>query len=350
METIKESDAHYDPRKQTFSQAQGYEELPGPLKLEELPSEARTHIWNAFYTSVIATVKYAEGYGSVVAGAWADILRAKHIQHDILRVDEWDDLFEDHRASLYHSIEALPFNKVFDLIQFVLRHPKCPPSFIVEMKLVFANARLAYTIDEAKPPTIIPAATEAEGNKVIESLQLLRRVGLEGSANHLRTASECINRNDWAGQHQGEHSCRRVRGAAARPPGVQDLGSGASVPRAAGSAASDAKGRVRQALRIRLERTGHSPCAVGPIERQGGHGRGGVHAGGVRILRQLPMAKTWDGRDPMTTPNTKRFAEVASPLKQAQTVGFLPVRPTPHKPQPVTDRARQSVDPGGGPR
>ncbi len=52
----------------------------------------------------------------------------------------------------------------------------------------------------------------------------------------------------------------------------------------------------------------------------------------------------------MTTPNTKRFAEGAFPRKQAQTVGFLPVRPTPHKPQPVADRARQSVDPGGGPR
>ncbi len=199
METIEGSDAHYDPRKQTFSQAQGYEELPGPLKLEELPREARTHIWNAFYTSIIATLEHTEAYGSFVRGAWKDILYAKHIQHDILRVDEWDDLFEYHRASLHHSIETLPFNKVFDLIQFVLRHPKCPPSFIVEMKLVFANARLAYTIDEAKPPTIIPAATEAEGNTVIESLQLLRRVGLEGSATHLRTASGCINRNDWAG-------------------------------------------------------------------------------------------------------------------------------------------------------
>ena len=26
----------------SFSQAQGYEEIPGPLKLEELPKEART--------------------------------------------------------------------------------------------------------------------------------------------------------------------------------------------------------------------------------------------------------------------------------------------------------------------
>ena len=67
------------------------------------------------------------------------------------------------------------------------------------MKLVFANARLAYTIDEAKPPTIIPAATEAEGNTVIDSLKLLRQAGLEGSAAHLKKAAECTYRNDWAG-------------------------------------------------------------------------------------------------------------------------------------------------------
>ena len=39
----------YDPGMLTFSQAQGYEELPGPLKLGELPRGARTHIWNVFY-------------------------------------------------------------------------------------------------------------------------------------------------------------------------------------------------------------------------------------------------------------------------------------------------------------
>ena len=33
----------------SFSQAQGYEEIPGPLKLEELPKEARTRIWNLFF-------------------------------------------------------------------------------------------------------------------------------------------------------------------------------------------------------------------------------------------------------------------------------------------------------------
>ena len=43
-----------DPRMLTFSQAQGYEELPGPLQLEELPKEARIRIWNVFYSFLLA--------------------------------------------------------------------------------------------------------------------------------------------------------------------------------------------------------------------------------------------------------------------------------------------------------
>ena len=65
-------DTHRDPRSLTFSQAQGYEELPGPLQLEELPSEARTHIWNVLYLSI----DVSKTYGSV-GGVWKDILAGK---------------------------------------------------------------------------------------------------------------------------------------------------------------------------------------------------------------------------------------------------------------------------------
>ena len=182
-------------RSMTFSQAQGYEELPAPLKLEELPAEARTHIWNVFYAFIDNTkAPFRE-----IGGVWKNILLTKHIRYDNFSLDEWNDSFEHHRRTLRYSIEKLPFNQVFDLIQFVFRHAMCPPEFIDTMKHTFTHCRLAYTIDAEKPPTIIPAVTEAEGNSIIESLQLLRRGGLEGSAAHLRKVSEYINQNDWAG-------------------------------------------------------------------------------------------------------------------------------------------------------
>ena len=54
-------------------------------------------------------------------------------------------------------------------------------------------------IDEEEPPTILPAVTPEEGDAVVESLRTLREAGLGGSASHLRKASECVNRGDWAG-------------------------------------------------------------------------------------------------------------------------------------------------------
>ena len=194
MNANESNQIYVDPRKLTFSQAQGYEEFPGPLKLGELPSKARTHIWNIFYIFIDEN-----SYFGSIGGEWENILRTKHIFHDNLPLDEWNNSFEFHRQSLRYSVETHPLNQVFDLIQFVIRHPSCPTEFIDMMRRTFTSCGLAYRIDKTRPFTIIPSATKSEGNAIVGSLGMLHRVGLGASESHLRRAAECINRNDWAG-------------------------------------------------------------------------------------------------------------------------------------------------------
>ena len=190
----------HDPHTLSFSQAQGYEEIPGPLKLEELPAEARTRIWNVFYIYLTKSKeRYSSGpYPYRIVGAWAQVLQSKHVLHDKSALDELKLNFEEVRSDLRRSIETLSFNKVFDLIQFVLRHRDCPQEFVAVMRLVFSHCRLAYTIDEGPPPTIVPAVTPEEGGAVVEALRTLRESGMDGAASHLRKASESINAGDWA--------------------------------------------------------------------------------------------------------------------------------------------------------
>ena len=215
-----------DPSSVSFSQAQGYEEMPGVLKLEELPENARTRIWNVFYSAIEQhrePVDYlGDTLGFIIGGTWEVVLRDKHVYHDNRSLDEWknqiqtplqqtytrrgeeplDELnsgFKHIIGELKRSLETLPFHKVFDMVQYILRHPKCPSEFITSMKREFADCRLAYTIDTETPPTIIPAVTEDEGNAIVCSLHTLRQGGLDASVIHLRAASECINRGDWAG-------------------------------------------------------------------------------------------------------------------------------------------------------
>ena len=194
-----------DAHELSFSQAQGYEDVPGPLKLEELPRDARTQIWNLFFehisrsTRTVEDPSFALDTNTLIATPWYEILLAKHLRLDRGPLDEWDSEFSGIRQGLREYVEKRPFNKVFDLIQFVMRHPQCPPAFIKQMKTTFADCQLAYTIDVERPPTVIPAVTPSEGATVVESLQQLREAGLDASAAHLREASGSINASDWAG-------------------------------------------------------------------------------------------------------------------------------------------------------
>ena len=217
----------------SFSQAQGYEELPGPLRLEELPQEARTQIWNLFYSHIDRSttrdgLDVFDG-GPWVEGHWRKILKAKHCDLDHAPLDDWNPAFSKVRRTLRSEIEKRPFNEVFDMVQFVLRHPVCPHEFITQMQRTFVACRLAYTIDIRRPPTILPAATPEEGNALIESLDALRGAGLHASAVHLGDASACINRRDWAGSvresiHAVESAARQLSpGARTLEPALKAL-------------------------------------------------------------------------------------------------------------------------------
>ena len=222
-----------NPNSMTFSQAYGYEELPGPLNLEELPPKARTRIWNLFHDAIHDKVWFdPDGVPRIDDFTWRDILWSVHRDHFVRAVDDWPD-GEWHflrPVEFRRDIEELPFNEVFDLIQFVLRHDRCPPSLATAMKAVFAESRLAYTIDEGPPSTIIPAVTPEEGIAIVASMRSLRKAGLNASESHLRKASSCINQGDWAGSiresiHAVESVARVLDPAASRTlePALQSL-------------------------------------------------------------------------------------------------------------------------------
>ncbi len=183
----------------SFSQRYGYEEIPARLKLEELPSEARIRIWNLFYASLKSSRLKLPRRNPVIGSPWGQIFLSLHTDFDCLPRDEWNPEFNYFCGDLRDRIESIPlFNRVFDMIEFVLSHPECPRQFVEQMNSTFEASRLAYTIDFGPPPSIVPAVTPEEGAAVIEALQSLRQAGLGGSATHLRNASARINEGKWA--------------------------------------------------------------------------------------------------------------------------------------------------------
>ena len=195
--SVSSTSRHRELRNLSFSQAEGYEELPKTLKLKELPREARVHIWNVFYLHLEDAVErhYDINY---LTQEWNNIMRHFYLWHDYVPLDELDVRYSVVLMDLKDRIYRLPFNKVFDLIQFVMRHSDCPDQFTNLMKKAFSRCRLAYTISEDQPVTIIPAVTRTEGELIVASLNNLSTAGLGGSASHLRKSAERINRSEWA--------------------------------------------------------------------------------------------------------------------------------------------------------
>ena len=207
-----------DPVKVSFSHAQGYEPLPQQLQLGELPYQARMSFWNAFY---VADREERPHYGKITE-AWHQVLMDVHSGFFYEGLDEFDaDDGEIHNTYKPYFLDA-DFNKVFDLIVFMVRHPKCPNRFGAGVILTFMEHRLAYVFDH-KSRTIIPATTPEEGKAIVEAVQQLNDHGLDGARNHLIHSATFINQGQWP--RSVHESISAVEAVARRiSPGTNTLG------------------------------------------------------------------------------------------------------------------------------
>lgn len=188
-----------DPTKLTFSQAYGYEELPRPLKLEEIDRESRVKLWNQFYNHLISAIDDDAGLFFEEVYVARGIFRFLHTEFFVHPVNSLT-LSSKHLAYEYESMFMNdPFNKVFDLLLAIMRHSDCPQTFPESASQVFRECRLAYVLDVGPPPTIYPSATPQEGENILRANAELSGEGLVGAVSHLRQAADCVNRGDHSG-------------------------------------------------------------------------------------------------------------------------------------------------------
>ena len=127
----------------TFSQAEGIDSLPGPLELKELPIEARNLLWSHIYEKLKAVSYRPESYGDVV-GAWRKILHDFHVYFLCAPADEFDDGFVHQTGELKRFFQKAPYNRIFDFLQFILRHNSVPNEFydVVQSILKVVNVHI----------------------------------------------------------------------------------------------------------------------------------------------------------------------------------------------------------------
>lgn len=191
--------SNLDPRHLTFSQAQGLEPLPRSLALGEFPREARIRIWDVFYrTTVENSAEPPYGMYRVIFGVWSEVLRDLHVRFFNEPTDGFSTVLDDVRDRYKEVILGnTKYNSVFDLVMFIMRHPKCPPEFTNGIKAEFEACSMAYVVDTNGPPTIFPAATPEEGEAIRAAREDLRIAALPAASVHLQRAAELMNDGKW---------------------------------------------------------------------------------------------------------------------------------------------------------
>ena len=210
-----------DPTQVSFSQAQGYEPLPQPLKLEELSSRARIQIWNAFHQTFIEPEEDEE----IDVADVANLVFSLHVDFFEMPIDE-----EPSGIGQWEYLEGFKdyffkrrFNEIFDVLTFLMRHDVCPDVFTTELIEVFENCQLAYVIEPGPSPTIYPASTLEEGRSTVQAIGELKEYGLDGARQHLIQSSAFINQGEWA--RSVHESISAVESVARRiAPGTNTLG------------------------------------------------------------------------------------------------------------------------------
>ena len=214
-----------DPAKLTFSQAHGFEGLPTPLELNQIPSEARLRIWDGLFVGAIQHTEsdyfeFAQS-SSEDSRRWFAIFAHLHSYWLLRPIDDFDwagSVVIDYKDAVLHELE---FNKLFDLLQMIMRHEECPDDFTNNMARIFRSCNLAYVIEKSQPVTIVPARTQLEGEAIKAAISMMNENGLDGANEHLRLSCECINQSEWAGAvresvHAVESIARQLAGSSVR--------------------------------------------------------------------------------------------------------------------------------------
>ena len=189
--------------------------IPQPLALGELPIQARNLIWSYVYELLKESSSRQSGWsGSILSHPWDKILRNYHVFSLFLPGDEFSTKFDINVNKLKTLILEGEFNRVFDFLEFVLRHQYSPPNMRKILNKMLEKLLCAYLVVE-EGPSIVPIANQEQRQSIEKVFLELKSGPFEGAQSHLLQSAKNINIGDFAGSvresiHAVESVARRI--------------------------------------------------------------------------------------------------------------------------------------------
>lgn len=128
----------------TFAQAEGAAPLPAQLKVKQISQELRSLLWFVMHAQLEESRYFNQETNRYeVSAPWDRILLDTHIFHYHRMVDEFSDEYYGQLSSLKSLISSGSYIDIFDFLQTVLRHYKCPKHFSEQVSAALDRARAA---------------------------------------------------------------------------------------------------------------------------------------------------------------------------------------------------------------
>jgi hypothetical protein len=189
--------SHNERKPLTFEQAEGAAPLPTQLRPGEISPPLRAKLWEPIFDHLSLTKDSSAYYRPPHLGTpWSRILRDYHVHHEHKMADAFDTKLSIHIDRLSSLFKDGVYTRVFGFIQFVLRHNKCPNQLASVVEGILVEERAGYRLLDRS--TLLPIASEFEGETLMTALATANKAGLPGAYEHLKAAGGFLTQGKFA--------------------------------------------------------------------------------------------------------------------------------------------------------
>jgi hypothetical protein len=201
-------------KKLTFEQAEGIEPLPSQLKLREVSPKLRAVLWSRIH-GYLEDATNNSGYGgpSYLDKPWSTILKEERVYRQHGMADDFKNKAQGLIKETRNTFENGDYLAIFGWLEFVLKHPSCPPNVAREIDGSLRFCRAAYRVVENK--VICPIASDTEHSSIVKAFADLAATQFNGARAHLGKAASHLTAGAYADSvresiHAVEAVCRTL--------------------------------------------------------------------------------------------------------------------------------------------
>ena len=203
-----------------FSQRTGLEPIPPQLKLGEVSAELRRLL--DYYICLEIDRESYSGYDSVTfRDEWKRVAMDLNVLFFRQPSDKFDHGVYNNEQRLKRLIQHAEIGDLFDLVEFLVRHPGCSDVLKRELADAFVTARAAYRLFDNKYIAAIGTEEQAAAfERAIADAEVKNAIA---ARKQLIAAGVALRNSDWAGSVR--ESIHAVEAMAVRlAPGTDTLG------------------------------------------------------------------------------------------------------------------------------